>query len=101
MKKDDFKTEVVFRKEKTGKTIAVFPYVIWDLSGDMTCFSFHEGHGPICKIYMLKNTKPAKLEDCGDLEDCLQNDYGYNLHLIKKIDHKRYMQEFEKQFRLK
>lgn len=87
MKKDDFKTAVVFRKFKdTGDIIALFPYSYFYILGiGDTCESYmHVGqHSDANYSFVLAITKPAKESEYNALLRELES-IGYNLQVIKK-----------------
>jgi hypothetical protein len=86
MKKDDFKTAVVFRKYKEGDIIALFPYAYSYLPGVNTdCLSYmHIGqHSDASYPMVIKCTKPAKKEEYKPLFDELES-IGYDLNVIKR-----------------
>ena len=98
--KDNFKTEVIFRKVKSGYdkgTIeAFFPYVMNDRQGNILCFSLFGGHGGACWQYLTQNTVPAKEHECNDIKKHLELNYGYNLKIVKRRNYKRYLTELNK-----
>lgn len=100
MKKDDFKTEVIFRKVKSGDdkgTIeAFFPYVITDYKGNITCYAHIGQHNGACWDYFLFNTIPAKeKEEYINLYRELES-IGYNLKIVKRRNYKRFLTELNK-----
>ena len=98
-KKDNFTTEVIFRKVKSGSdkgTIeAFFPYAINDLKGSVTCYAHIGQHSGACWDYFLFKTVPAKEIDYMPLKSELES-LGYNLKVIKKRNYKRYLTELNK-----
>jgi len=83
MIKDTFKTDVIFRKEKENNIIAIFPYVLWNLSGDVTCYAHVGQHGAADYNYCLQKSKLASPDEFKDLFTELES-LGYNLNIIKK-----------------
>lgn len=87
------KIEVIFRKEKDGEILAVFPYNL----GYSTFVECHtsEGH---CECdyfeYVLKKTKLATEEEYKYRKRLLVNYYGYDLKVIKKRNHKKFLKHF-------
>ena len=84
------KTEVIYRKEKTGQIIAVFPYIIHN-GYLMTCFT-DEGHSGCDYDYILSKTKPAKEDEYKYRNRLLFNFYGYDTKPIFRINNKKYIQ---------
>lgn len=92
MEKDNYITEVIFRKVKSGDdkgTIeAFFPYDISDLRGNITCYAHIGQHSGACWDYYLRNTVPAKENEYQDLKTELES-IGYNLKVINKRNYKK------------
>lgn len=83
-------TDVIFRKEKDGNVIAVFPYVIYDNIGNVSCYSHIGQHSSMTWEYFFI-TKPCRNKhDFIDLYDELVS-LGYNLNVIQKRHIKKYM----------
>ncbi len=96
MKKDDFKTDVIFRIAKRNKTpFAFFPYVISDYKGNITAYAHIGQHSGACWEYFPQNTVPAKEIDYMPLKRELES-IGYNLNIIKKRNYTRYLTELRK-----
>ena len=83
MIKDDFKTDVIFRKEKDGEIIALFPYSLWNFAGVITCYAHVGQHGAADYNHCIRKSKPAKPEEYKDLFAELES-LGYNLRVIKR-----------------
>lgn len=89
MTKDNYKTDVIFRKEKDGSILAVFPYLIQDFSGlYCTCYAHVGQHSAMMWNY-LQNTAPASPQEYSDLFAELES-IGYNLRVIKRRNFKKY-----------
>ena len=99
MQKDNYITEVMFRKVKSkdfkGTIDAYFPYEINDLKGNITCYSTLGGHSGVTWDYVLTQTVPAKEIEYKALKSELEYNYGYNLKVVKKRNYRRYIKEFE------
>lgn len=92
MKTDNYKTEVIFRREKDNTIIAVFPYDIASLSKDsVTCYVHIGQHTGATWNYVLADTKPAKANEYTELFEELES-IGYNLKVVKRRNYKRYLQ---------
>ena len=100
MKKDEFKTDVMFRKVKSGDdkgTIeAFFPYDIADRKGNITCYADLGQHSGACWEYVINNTIPAKENEYQYLKSGLES-IGYNLRIIKRRNYRKYLTEFQKE----
>jgi len=79
MKKDIFKTVVIFRKYEDNEVIALFPY---DKETNDCCNSYmHLGqHANANYIGVISQTKPANESEYKDLFNELEN-IGYNLKI--------------------
>ena len=102
MKKDDYITEVIFRKWKPCKEypndvqiIALFPYEIEDFSGNVLCYERVGQHGGANYTYCLSASVPAKAEEYNSLKTKLES-IGYNLKVINKRNYKKYLTELYK-----
>lgn len=94
MKKDVEKTDVIFRKEKDGTIIAIFPHNVWDLNGNVGCYAHLGQHGGASYNWCIEKTKLAKPEEYMDLFRELTQYYGYNLRILKKRNYGKYLNEF-------
>jgi hypothetical protein len=82
MKKDSFKTVVIFRQFK-GEIIALFPYI---KGTDRLCLSYmHIGqHGSASYPCVISDSQPCKETEYKPLFDELEN-IGYNLIVTKSF----------------
>jgi len=92
MKKDNFKTDVIFRKEKDNAILAVFPHEIVDCEGNIMCYAHVGQHSGASYDYVLKKTVPASETEYIDLKTELES-IGYNLRTIKRRNYKKYLTE--------
>lgn len=84
-------TAVMFRKERNGDILAVFPYESWKCNYDVLCYA-HLGQHAACRWeYVTSNTKPAKPEEYKSLYDELVS-IGYQLRIIKRACHDKMYQ---------
>ncbi len=96
MKKDKFKTDVIFRKAKEDNQIeAFFPYDIANMKGNITCYAHLGQHSSACYDYLLFRTIPAKEFEFNDLKKELES-IGYNLNIIKKRNYTKFIIELNK-----
>lgn len=99
MKKDNYLTEVIFRKVKSGDdkgTIeAFFPYAISDTKGNVTCYAHIGQHSGACWDYFLFKTAPANENEYSELKSELES-IGYNLNIIKKRNYSKYLTALKK-----
>jgi hypothetical protein len=91
MKKDNYKTDVMFRKNKATKEIeAFFPYEIQDPKGNILCYAHLGQHSSACYDYLLFQTKPVKDNEFSNLFHELIS-LGYNLKIVKRRNYNRFI----------
>jgi len=87
MQKDKQITEVQFRIFK-GEVLAVFPYTI---ESSLNVMSYaHIGQHSSCVWFINENSHTATPEQYEDLKTELEN-LGYNLKVIKRRNHSKYL----------
>jgi hypothetical protein len=94
MKTDTEKTDVIFRKEKNGDILAVFPYEPYnDIIGLVGCYA-HVGQHSGCQYdYVRQETKPAQPNEYNDLLNELKG-IGYNVNIVKKWSWDKYLRRY-------
>ena len=94
MEKDNFVTEVVFRKFKDGEVIALFPYNVETYNGDIVSFMHVGQHGCADYNHVVNKTKLIiNPEEYKELKNELEN-IGYNLKVIRKRNYDKYIQNY-------
>lgn len=93
MTKDTFKTDVIFRKEKDGSILALFPHLLWNYAGDVTCYAHLGQHSAADYSGCIRQSKPAKPEEYKDLLNELQG-LGYDLRIIKRQSGRKYREAY-------
>jgi len=95
MKKNTEVTDVIFRKFKDGEIIALFPYI--PEFRYKTCMSYmHVGQHGTATLNIIDSTKLATEEEYLNLFTELENQVGYKLRIMKKINWRKYSNEFHK-----
>ena len=89
MKKDDFVTEVMFRKFTKGDIIALFPYDV-DYHGNCTSYMHVGQHSGADFGGVLMCTHPAKENEYSDLKTELES-LGYDLKVISRRNNRKYI----------
>jgi len=84
MKKDNFKTKVVFRKFKDGEIIALFPFETQNYKNDCLSYMHLGQHSEASYFYCIQISKPATEKEYKDLFNEL-SEIGYNLQIIKRF----------------
>ena len=82
------KTVVIFRKERGGSIVAVMPYEIADLAGNMTSYSHIGQHSALSPEY-LRDTTPAREDEYRELLAELVS-IGYDPEIRRRIDWGKY-----------
>ncbi len=94
MKKDDFKTDVVFRKYRvSGEIIALMPHDVVDFGGNVNSYMQVGQHGGADYIGVIAKTIPAKDTECADLKKEME-ELGYDINPIKRINQEKYISSF-------
>tara|TARA_R100001594_G_C3849835_1_gene218165 strand:+ start:190 stop:489 length:300 start_codon:yes stop_codon:yes gene_type:complete len=93
MKKDKFKTHVIFRKFK-NEILALFPYMICSYNGDVTCYAHLEQHSNADYNYIITNSKPINDPKNLNLYKELIS-IGYDLKTIKRQNYNKYIEELK------
>ena len=83
MKKDKFKTEVIFRKFSDGDILALFPYDVVPINNFCNSYMHLGQHSEADYLGCIKDTKPASKKEYQSLFKELES-IGYNLKVIKK-----------------
>lgn len=85
MNKNNFITEVMFRKVK-GEVIAMFPYEKYDAFNVLSYM--HIGQHSSCHRNFVYMSKPATESEYASLKNELEQ-IGYNLKIIKRINYEK------------
>ena len=90
MEKDNFKTDIVFRKFKDGQIIALMPHEV-DTNKGLVCTYMHVGqHSSGDYNYVVSITKLATEDEFADLKKELES-IGYDIKVIKKQNTDKYL----------
>jgi len=95
MKKDKFKTDVIFRKWRTGDNtiMALFPHTPHGRISTVESYEHIGQHGGADYCHCIHMTTPAKENEYKDLFEELES-IGYNLNIIKKQNYKKYLKSY-------
>lgn len=85
MKKDTYKTKVIFRKFKDGDIIALMPWIISDHRGNCESYMHIGQHGGADYFGLLSITKLATKKEYAPLAAELRS-IGYNLDIRQRYD---------------
>ena len=90
MKKDNYITEVIFRRfPEDNEIIALFPYELYNNRGGIMSYMHTGQHGEAEYSACFKNAVPAKENEYKGLKSELES-LGYNLKVVKRRNYKRY-----------
>lgn len=98
MKKDNFKTDVVFRvwnnqNFAAHRIIALFPHEAWDLNGNVVSYEHVGQHAAADYYHCIKASHPATESEYKPLFDEL-TDIGYDLNVVKRQTRSKYMESY-------
>lgn len=94
MEKDNFVTEVIFRKFEDGEVIALFPYNVENYNGDIVSYMHVGQHECVDYNHVVNKTKLiTNPEEYKELKNELEN-IGYNLKVIRKRNYDKFFKEY-------
>jgi hypothetical protein len=85
--------DVMFRQDKEGNSLAVFPYDIADMKGNCGCYAHIGQHSGCCWKYVMNYTKPAT--EFSELQRELES-IGYKLNVIRRRNYNRWTEAYLK-----
>lgn len=97
MKKDKYKTDVVFRVDTKldfrGTIFALFPHECCDCNGNVTTFQHVGQHSAANYNYCISISRPATKKECADLKKEMEG-RGYNFNIVKRQNYKKWLQSY-------
>lgn len=94
MKKDNYKTDMVFRVDKTralkGNVFALFPHEIADFKGNVTTYQHLGQHSVADYKYCISKSRKATKEELEPLKQELES-IGYNVNVISRQNYDKYL----------
>jgi hypothetical protein len=91
MNKDDFKTDVIFRKYRvSGEIIALMPHDVVDFEGNVNSYMHVGQHCGADFVGVIAQTIPATKSEYADLKKELES-IGYNVNVYKRINRDKYL----------
>jgi len=98
MKKDKQKTDMIFRKEKSGKfkgdIYALFPHEVCNYNGNVTCYAHIGQHSEANYIHCIQTTVPARKSEYTYLYREL-SDIGYNINVVKRQNYAKWKNSYD------
>lgn len=95
MKKDAHQTEILFRKDKEGIILAIFPHEVADFKGNVTTYEHVGQHSAGNYRHCMDISKPATELESKSLKDELDS-IGYNIKIVKRQNSKKYLEAYRK-----
>ena len=101
MKQDEQKTDVIFRmcvdkfsmeneQSDLNRCIAIFPYTgDYKRDGSVACYQHIGQHGCAHYDWVMQYTVPAQPEQFEPLKKELEQWYGYNFRIIRRMNKQR------------
>jgi len=97
MKKDNYKTDMVFRVSKRkylkGEVFALFPHEVADLKGNVTCYQHLGQHSSADYQYSMSKSRKATEEELKPLKIELES-LGYDVNVISKQNYDKYLSSY-------
>ena|ERR1035437_2203061 len=98
MKKDDYKTDVIFRVDKSkdwkGTVFALMPHDVCDHKGNVNCYQHIGQHSGADYRANIATSRPAKESEYKDLKREMEQGHGYNFNVIKKQNYDKYLKSY-------
>ena len=98
--KDKTKTEMMFRKEKSGDfkgvIFVIMPYELADIMGNVMSYQTVGQHSAVTYDIAMKHSVPAKPKEFKELKKELEDFYDYNIKIIHRRNFKKYNDAFNK-----
>lgn len=94
MKKDPFKTDVIFRGISINgitEITALFPHQVETNEGHIGCYAHQGQHSVADYHFFVSKSRLATEEEYKDLKNELEIGFGYNFNVIKKQNTTKYL----------
>ena len=97
MKKDKYKTDVVFRFDNTkgfkGTIFALLPHEVCDFDGNVTTYQHVGQHSAGDYNHCIKTSRPATEAEYADLKKEMEG-LGYDFKVVKKQNRNKYLKSY-------
>ena len=97
MKKDNYKTDIVFRvdtsKDFKGTVFALFPHEVWDFKGNVTTYQHVGQHSGADYKYCIQTSRLATENEYNDLKKEMES-LGYDINVVTKQNYKLYLKSY-------
>ncbi len=95
MEKDNYKTDVVFRKFKGGEIIALLVHECCGHNGGVVSYMHIGQHSDADYNHVLSMTKIATEEEFDALKKEMEN-IGYQINPVKKQNYKKWLADYRR-----
>jgi hypothetical protein len=99
MKKDSYKTDVIFRVVSINgitEVTAFLPHEVDSFEGHVNCYAHCGQHGTADYHYCVSKSRLATKDEYKDLKKEMENLFGYNFRILKKQNRKKYLKSYYK-----
>lgn len=97
MEKDNYKTDVVFRCDKSGdfkdQVFALFPHEVSTHNGLVNCYQHVGQHSSANYSGCISVSRPATPKEYKDLKVEMEG-LGYDLNIVKKQNYDKYLESY-------
>jgi tRNA C32,U32 (ribose-2'-O)-methylase TrmJ len=98
MEKDNYKTDVMFRVDKSGDNkgvvYALLPHEAYNHSGSVTSYEHVGQHGKADYNYCISKTRPATEKEYSALKEEMES-IGYDINVVKKRNYNKYLESLQ------
>lgn len=99
MKKDNYKTDVIFRVVSINgitEVTAFLPHEVYTIEGHIVCYAHCGQHGAADYRYCVSKSRLAAPKEYKELKNEMERLYGYNFRVIRKQNRKKYIESYYK-----
>lgn len=93
MKKDIYKTDMVFRVDRSG-VFALFPHEVCHYTGHVTSYQHVGQHGGANYGHCIQQSKKATPEEYKDLYEELES-IGYNINIVHRQNYDKWLKSYK------
>jgi len=97
MEKDNYITDIVFRKEKSGDfkgtVYALFPHECGDRNGHVTSYQHVGQHSTANYGHCICSSKPATIGESRELKKEMES-LGYNINVVHRRNYDKFLESY-------
>lgn len=98
MEQDNYKTDVIFRVEKSGDfkgtVFALLPHEAYNHQGSVSSYEHVGQHGKADYNHCIRKSRPATTEESEGLKQEMES-IGYDLNVIKRRNYNKYLESLQ------